>query len=172
MKDMEYRDPIFIEDAKFIYRTNFAGDPDKDKYHNNTRRGNLTIPNEEQALEMRDAGYNVKNTYTPVTIKFEGDKVWVDDKTHDNTTELKGKFILHRDWTVTDDSVETKHTEVVSDYHIDWDGNKFTIIAIPTGIVSATMIDETKKKGTNGRCPRCTNAGSLCSLRTRCRCPR
>jgi hypothetical protein len=62
MKDMEYRDPIFIEDAKFIYRTNFAGDPDKDKYHNNTRRGNLTIPNEEQALEMRDAGYNVKNT--------------------------------------------------------------------------------------------------------------
>lgn len=78
------------------------------------------------------AGYNVKNTYTPVTITFEGDKVWEDDgRTHDNTTELKGKFILHRDWTVTDDSVETKHTEVVSDYHIDWDGNKFTIIDIP-----------------------------------------
>lgn len=31
----------------------------------------------------------------------------------------------------------------------------YTIIAVPTGIVSATMIDETKKKGTNGRCPRC-----------------
>lgn len=31
----------------------------------------------------------------------------------------------------------------------------YTIIAVPTGIVSATMIDETKKKGTGGRCPRC-----------------
>lgn len=31
----------------------------------------------------------------------------------------------------------------------------YTIIAVPTGIVSATMIDETKKKGKDGRCPRC-----------------
>lgn len=31
----------------------------------------------------------------------------------------------------------------------------YTIIAVPTGIVSATMVDETRKKATNGRCPRC-----------------
>lgn len=31
----------------------------------------------------------------------------------------------------------------------------YTIIAVPTGIVSATMIEDTKKKGINGRCPRC-----------------
>lgn len=31
----------------------------------------------------------------------------------------------------------------------------YTIIAVPTGIVSATMIDTTKEKGKNGRCPRC-----------------
>lgn len=31
----------------------------------------------------------------------------------------------------------------------------YTIIAVPTGIVSATMIDTTKKKGQSGRCPRC-----------------
>ena len=31
----------------------------------------------------------------------------------------------------------------------------YTIIAVPTGIVSATMIDESRKKGKNGRCPRC-----------------
>lgn len=37
----------------------------------------------------------------------------------------------------------------------------YTIIAIPTGIVSATMIDETKKKGTNGRCPRCNQKTGL-----------
>lgn len=37
----------------------------------------------------------------------------------------------------------------------------YTIIAIPTGIVSATMVDETKKKGTNGRCPRCNEKTDL-----------
>lgn len=37
----------------------------------------------------------------------------------------------------------------------------YTIIAVPTGIVSATMIDATKKKGTNGRCPRCNQKTDL-----------
>ena len=31
----------------------------------------------------------------------------------------------------------------------------YTIIAVPTGIVSATFIDETQKKVQHGRCPRC-----------------
>lgn len=33
----------------------------------------------------------------------------------------------------------------------------YTIIAVPTGIVSATFIDETQKKAHNGRCPRCNS---------------
>lgn len=37
----------------------------------------------------------------------------------------------------------------------------YTIIAVPTGIVSATMIDETRKKGSNGRCPRCNQKTDL-----------
>lgn len=37
----------------------------------------------------------------------------------------------------------------------------YTIIAVPTGIVSATMIDETRRKGTNGRCPRCNRKTDL-----------
>ena len=37
----------------------------------------------------------------------------------------------------------------------------YTIIAVPTGIVSATMIDETQRKGTNGRCPRCNQKTDL-----------
>lgn len=31
----------------------------------------------------------------------------------------------------------------------------YTIIAVPTGIVSATFIDETNRRVENGRCPRC-----------------
>lgn len=37
----------------------------------------------------------------------------------------------------------------------------YTIIAVPTGIVSATMIDETRKKGSHGRCPRCNEKTNL-----------
>lgn len=37
----------------------------------------------------------------------------------------------------------------------------YTIIAIPTGIVSANIIDTTKKKGSNGRCPRCNQKTDL-----------
>jgi len=37
----------------------------------------------------------------------------------------------------------------------------YTIIAVPTGIVSATMIDTTQKKGKNGRCPRCNQKTDL-----------
>lgn len=37
----------------------------------------------------------------------------------------------------------------------------YTIVAVPTGIVSATMISETKKKGNNGRCPRCNEKTDL-----------
>jgi len=62
MAEMIYRDPVFIENTKFIFRTNFSGDPAKDKYKSTTRRGNLIIPSEEQAQEMIEAGYNVKVT--------------------------------------------------------------------------------------------------------------
>lgn len=37
----------------------------------------------------------------------------------------------------------------------------YTIVAVPTGIVSATMISETNKKGSNGRCPRCNEKTDL-----------
>ena len=37
----------------------------------------------------------------------------------------------------------------------------YTIIAVPTGIVSATMINTTKKKGKDGRCPRCNEKTDL-----------
>lgn len=62
MANVPYRDPIFVENTKFIFRTNFAGDPNKDRFKNGTRRGNLIIPDEQLALELSESGYNVKQT--------------------------------------------------------------------------------------------------------------
>lgn len=53
---------IYLEDTKFIYRTNFAGDPSKDKYGNGARRGNIIIPTQEQAEKIKELGIAVKET--------------------------------------------------------------------------------------------------------------
>ena len=62
MSDYKDYDPIYIADTRFIFATNFAGDPNKDKYKNTTRRGNIVIPTEEQAMALADMGFKVKQT--------------------------------------------------------------------------------------------------------------
>lgn len=53
---------IAIENTKFIFRTNFSGDPDRDTYGSDARRANVIIPDIEQAQYLIDQGFNVKVT--------------------------------------------------------------------------------------------------------------
>lgn len=53
---------VIIEGAKFIYDTNFSGDPKRDRFGNTQRKANLVIPNIDQARQLIDEGYNVKLT--------------------------------------------------------------------------------------------------------------
>lgn len=53
---------IAIENTKFIFRTNFFGDPDRDTYGSDARRANIIIPDEEQAQQLIEQGFNVKVT--------------------------------------------------------------------------------------------------------------
>lgn len=56
------RNLITIDDTRFIYATNFAGDPAKGgKYRSTARYGNIIIP-EGLAMELRRDGYNVRET--------------------------------------------------------------------------------------------------------------
>lgn len=60
---MERLNQIIIEDTKFKFKTNFAGDPNNDKkYGSSTRRGVIIIPDEKLALELMDHGFNIKCT--------------------------------------------------------------------------------------------------------------
>ena len=79
---------ISIEDTKFIFKTNFSGDPERDTYGSDARKGNIIIPTEEQAMELRNSGFNVKQTkpregdeenYIPryyVSVKANYDSEW------------------------------------------------------------------------------------------------
>lgn len=53
---------ISIENTRFIFKTNFSGDPARDTYGSTTRCGNLIIPDEEQARELAEEGFNVRQT--------------------------------------------------------------------------------------------------------------
>lgn len=59
---MQERKLICIENTRFIYQTNFSGDPERDRFGSDARRANLIIPDHIQAAELRDAGFNVKQT--------------------------------------------------------------------------------------------------------------
>lgn len=86
--NVKRRELIHIEDTKFIYSTNFSGDPKRDRFGSSERKGNLIIPDPEQARELIDAGFNVKRTeprpgeedgFVPtyyVTVKANYDTNW------------------------------------------------------------------------------------------------
>ena len=53
---------VFIEDTRFIFSTNFSGDPERDKYGSAERKANLVIPDINIARQLIDEGFNVKMT--------------------------------------------------------------------------------------------------------------
>ena len=56
------RDVITVENTKFIFATNFSGDPKRDKYGNDARVGNLILNNPRVIDELIRAGFNVRQT--------------------------------------------------------------------------------------------------------------
>ena len=79
---------VSIENTRFIFRTNFSGDPERDSFRSTARKANIIIPHEELALSLRDEGFNVKQTkpregeeedYIPkyfVSISLNYDSEW------------------------------------------------------------------------------------------------
>jgi len=74
-----------FDDTRFIFTTNFSGDPKRDNFGDTRRKVNLIIPNEQMAKNLTKAGINVRQTkpgkydtpeefvpefYTTVLIQF------------------------------------------------------------------------------------------------------
>jgi len=56
------RQKVSIEDTRFIFTTNFSGDPSRDRFGSNKRRVNLVIPTDELAHHLMDLGVTVRQT--------------------------------------------------------------------------------------------------------------
>lgn len=53
---------VIVENGKFIFDTNFAGDPKRDRFGSDERKANLVIPDIDLARELIDDGFNVRLT--------------------------------------------------------------------------------------------------------------
>lgn len=53
---------ICIENTKFIWTTNFSGDPSRDNFGSDARKVSIIIPDHMQAKELIDEGFNVRMT--------------------------------------------------------------------------------------------------------------
>ena len=53
---------ISIENTNFIWRTNFSGDPERDSFGSDARQANIIIPDYDQAMQLLEEGFNVKQT--------------------------------------------------------------------------------------------------------------
>ena len=53
---------ITIENTRFIFATNFSGDPERDRYRDDSRKANIIISTKEQADDLAEQGFNVKRT--------------------------------------------------------------------------------------------------------------
>lgn len=62
MNDYKKKPKVIIEDSRFIFKTNFSGDPDRGYRGSTARKATIIINNEDVALELLDMGVNVKKT--------------------------------------------------------------------------------------------------------------
>ncbi len=53
---------IAVDNTRFIFATNFAGDPKMDRYNDARPKANIIIPSGEQAKDLIKAGVNVRQT--------------------------------------------------------------------------------------------------------------
>lgn len=53
---------IAIDNTRFIFPTNFAGDPQKDRFGDARRKCNIIIPDPEQVRDLIKAGFTVRET--------------------------------------------------------------------------------------------------------------
>ena len=62
MENRNQMETYRFEDTRFIFATNFSGDPKRDNFGDTRRKVNLIIPSEAQAKELTKKGFKVRQT--------------------------------------------------------------------------------------------------------------
>lgn len=53
---------IAVDNTRFIFQTNFSGDPANDRFNDVRRKASIVIPDPEQARDLIKAGFKVRET--------------------------------------------------------------------------------------------------------------
>lgn len=63
---------VNIDDTRFIFQTNFSGDPNRDRFGSNRRVFNIVIPTEAQANDLIARGVTVRQTRPNPERTYDG----------------------------------------------------------------------------------------------------
>ena len=55
-----------IDNTRFVYKTNFSGDPERDRFADKRRKCNILIPDPEQVKDLIKMGVKIRQT-TPTS---------------------------------------------------------------------------------------------------------
>ena len=66
---------VHFDDTRFIFRTNFSGDPARDRFGSDKRQFNIVIPSDQQAHDLAMGGVNVRWTQPNPNHTYDGEFV-------------------------------------------------------------------------------------------------
>lgn len=148
---------ISVENTRFIFSTNFSGDPSRDKYRSPERKANLVIPDVKQAREMIDAGMNVKMTharegeeegfiptyYVPVKVNYNIEWERLKPKIYLVNDVLREPLLLDEDSVGSIDDIDISNVNVtLKAREWDRDGNKGITLWVRTMYVEQELSDD------------------------------
>lgn len=64
---------VNIDNTRFIFMTNFSGDPSRDRFGSNRRNFNIVIPTEDQANYLDSIGVTVRQTHPNPNRVYDGE---------------------------------------------------------------------------------------------------
>lgn len=133
---------INLENTRFIFNTNFSGDPANDRFGSPERKGNIVINDIDLAKDMIDAGFNVKQTrpredvdpedfvptyYIPVKLGYRNRFGELKPERHQPKVylwndDMPEKVLLHEENVGMIDNIDVKSVDVSLNPN-DWERN-------------------------------------------------
>ena len=153
------RRTINVDDTRFIFRTNFAGDPQKDTFGDRRRKACLLIPDVEQAKDIMKMGFKVSQTrpkqnddpatfqpeyYVTVLLqyrKMDGQPVKYPPKVY-LVQEDNSKVLLDEETAGMLDDIRVKNVNVVLSERVYGPGENDRNLYIRTMYVEQRMDDD------------------------------
>lgn len=117
------RQKVNIDDTRFIFTTNFSGDPSRDRFGSDKRRVNVVIPTMELVNHLMDLGVKVRQTNPNPERTY--DEPFVPTYFVPVTINMDSKWPPHIYWVTTSGKRLLCNTDTISSWTLS--GSKTSV---------------------------------------------